>query len=547
MEYLNSEILKNDKLKGVYKMANKNINTRIIHKHDTETNWNKATNFIPMKGEIIVYDIDDTYNYERFKIGDGITNVNNLSFYGDNKNENANIQSDWNVNDETDLAFVKNRPFYKDGYVGTIPFIATSETTLTYTTVENDEAISVVAPYFQSVLSQADACLVKIEGNSGEISCSFSGGYFSISGFITGSWFYGSDKDWTATITDENIVLSTGNTYNVEFYDLIDPYVKIDVRYMPNEVFTTSHAPIYYGDQDGSTIQGQGTIASGFCAHAEGNQSTASGDDSHAEGYKTEASGDCSHAEGSFSKATGGNAHASGSSTVANRKAMNVIGECNIYDEVDYTKEASTTTVSLSQSSYYVAQNYSFSSSTGVFSLTNPITTNNLDSFIGWYVSPLNSTDNLSYIYYIAATTSTTNTYQVLMYKSNNKKVQRGQYVHVVGNGDSDAARSNAHTLDWSGNAWYQGNVYVGGTGQDDKEAKVLATQEYVQNYCNLPYITADNGTKIYFGTAVSNAGGDATTVEGAVTNDLFINISSWKVLKLMSTGIWVGQYDLAN
>lgn len=25
----------------------KNMSTRIIHKHDTEANWNKATNFIP--------------------------------------------------------------------------------------------------------------------------------------------------------------------------------------------------------------------------------------------------------------------------------------------------------------------------------------------------------------------------------------------------------------------------------------------------------------------------------------------------------------------
>ena len=39
-------------------MAEKNIKTRIIHKHDTEENWNKATNFIPKQGEIIVYDID---------------------------------------------------------------------------------------------------------------------------------------------------------------------------------------------------------------------------------------------------------------------------------------------------------------------------------------------------------------------------------------------------------------------------------------------------------------------------------------------------------
>ena len=32
-------------------------------------------------------------------------------------------------------------------------------------------------------------------------------------------------------------------------------------------------------------------------------------------------------------------------------------------------------------------------------------------------------------------------------------------YAHIVGNGTSDASRSNAHTLDWSGNAWYAGTV----------------------------------------------------------------------------------------
>ena len=68
-------------------MTEKIMKTRIIHKHDTEENWNKAINFTPKQGEIIVYDIDDTYNYERFKIGDGITNVNNLSFYAYSKSE----------------------------------------------------------------------------------------------------------------------------------------------------------------------------------------------------------------------------------------------------------------------------------------------------------------------------------------------------------------------------------------------------------------------------------------------------------------------------
>lgn len=32
-------------------------------------------------------------------------------------------------------------------------------------------------------------------------------------------------------------------------------------------------------------------------------------------------------------------------------------------------------------------------------------------------------------------------------------------YAHIVGNGSSDTKRSNAHTLDWSGNAWYAGTV----------------------------------------------------------------------------------------
>lgn len=52
-------------------------NVRVIQKHDTEVNWNKATNFIPLAGEIIVYD-----DLQLIKIGDGITTVINLPFAG---------------------------------------------------------------------------------------------------------------------------------------------------------------------------------------------------------------------------------------------------------------------------------------------------------------------------------------------------------------------------------------------------------------------------------------------------------------------------------
>ena len=61
----------------------KQINSRIIHKHDTESNWNKATTFIPKQGEIIIYDIDTNNTVERFKIGDGKTTVINLPFSSD--------------------------------------------------------------------------------------------------------------------------------------------------------------------------------------------------------------------------------------------------------------------------------------------------------------------------------------------------------------------------------------------------------------------------------------------------------------------------------
>lgn len=62
-------------------MSEKNIKSRIIHKHDTEANWIKATNFVPKKGEIIIYDGSGS-TASKFKIGDGSTSVNSLPFAG---------------------------------------------------------------------------------------------------------------------------------------------------------------------------------------------------------------------------------------------------------------------------------------------------------------------------------------------------------------------------------------------------------------------------------------------------------------------------------
>lgn len=57
-------------------------NTRVKQKSDTSLNWSKATNFIPLQGEIIIY--SDT---NQIKIGDGTTKVNELKFIDENKQD----------------------------------------------------------------------------------------------------------------------------------------------------------------------------------------------------------------------------------------------------------------------------------------------------------------------------------------------------------------------------------------------------------------------------------------------------------------------------
>lgn len=57
------------------------LKTRVILKHDTEENWNKATTFVPKKGEVIIYDPDNAHPYSRQKLGDGEKTVVNLPFF----------------------------------------------------------------------------------------------------------------------------------------------------------------------------------------------------------------------------------------------------------------------------------------------------------------------------------------------------------------------------------------------------------------------------------------------------------------------------------
>lgn len=58
------------------------IKGRVQSKSDTTANWNNAPNFIPLKGEIIIYTDYYGENVPAIKVGDGKTRVQDLGFLG---------------------------------------------------------------------------------------------------------------------------------------------------------------------------------------------------------------------------------------------------------------------------------------------------------------------------------------------------------------------------------------------------------------------------------------------------------------------------------
>ena len=134
-------------------------------------------------------------------------------------------------------------------------------------------------------------------------------------------------------------------------------------------------------------------------AHAEGDWAEALGESSHAEGWKTEASGRYSHAEGEHTIASTYCNHAEGRSTTASGYASHAEG-------VD-TKATG---------------NYSHAEGEGT------IASKGHQHVQGKY----------------------------------NVEDTKNIYPHIVGWGTSDTDRKNIHTIDYNGNGWFSGDVFVG-------------------------------------------------------------------------------------
>ena len=79
-------------------------------------------------------------------------------------------------------------------------------------------------------------------------------------------------------------------------------------------------------------------------------------------------------------------------------------------------------------------------------------------------------------------TNNTSYTWIFYSYTDSPRNTQPGKYLHIVGNGTYSDRRSNAHTLEANGTAWYAGDVYVGSTSgvNRDEGSKKLATEEQI-------------------------------------------------------------------
>ena len=286
----------------------------------------------------------------------------------------------------------------------------------------------------------------------------------------------------------------------------------------------TSHAEGSSTTASGSMSHAEGahTTASGQCSHAEGNATTASGLGSHVEGVNSEAIGSYSHAEGQGTTASGNMSHAEGLTTEASGEYSHAEGwNAKATNECSHAEGYSTT----ASGKYSHAEGYSTTAS-GKYSHAEGYST----TASGQYSHAEGDSTTASGMYSHAEGNGTTaqranqhvqGRYNVLDIEGDSETAA-GKYIHIVGNGAHSNKRSNAHTLDWDGNAWFAGDVYVGstsGTNKDDGSVK-LATEEYVDTQiASIP--TPDVSGQISAHNTSKDAHGDIRNAIPTKTSEL--------------------------
>lgn len=190
----------------------------------------------------------------------------------------------------------------------------------------------------------------------------------------------------------------------------------------------TVHAEGYrtYASGQAAHAEGLENVASGVASHAEGGRNVASGNYSHVEGYSNVVSGGTSHAEGQSNVVSGSQSHSEGCYNVAGGFQNHVEGRNNVTSNMA-THASGVLSIASGNASFVIGQ---------ACVEDTESTDRTMDLNSGWAAG----------------------------YK---------KHVFIVGNGVGDHAngheqastRSNAHTLDWHGNAEYAGDVKANACG----------------------------------------------------------------------------------
>lgn len=341
------------------------------------------------------------------------------------KKEIKKSTADWNQNDSSTADYVKNRTHWEEGNRVTLV------NNLTFSDYDSGNA-----PQCNFVPGQKYDVIwngVLYEG----LVCWFDGEYNIIASSDNGCPFYIDDDGGDGLYISSN---DDDNNWVVSIIEDIVVVHKLDSKYLdiPTNLATTDDV------QEAVDVASEAqSTADTALANAATAQNTADGkmDKSNPVGTGSfsmnrkigSTVGNYSVAEGEATTASGGSSHAEGEATTASGYASHAEG---------YKTTASGGHSHAEGFSTIASGNASHAEGSGTIAL-------GVSSHVqgGYNISDTSLTD---------------------------RRTGRKKYVHIVGNGTSDTARSNAHTLDWNGVGWYQGGLQVGGNAQDDGARNVL-------------------------------------------------------------------------
>ena len=451
----------------------------------------------------------------------------------------SGTQSDWGESDSTDPAYILNKPSIKagegensivEGSIGTDEFVKyvlnitgeANAVTFTYTSEitipDSVDPIWCVAEYENQSGSFSYYAVKNIDITNSIITLHKKISSSAISNGILNIYFKKSLAIGQNSHTEGNYSASTNSGAHSE---------GLRTRALSNGAHSEGCGTIasgIYSHSEGSGTEALGVYShvegykntvdtTGQGAHAEGGGNIASANYSHAEGFLNEASGVHAHVEGSVNSATGQYSHAEGG-TLTWTIPLNGDANSVIYTLIEgqrplvYEKNrviggrvSKTSTITISSpriidatisdgwltsitvdktldASTAISGNCMLALGTVAYGSGshseggNTYAKGTYSHAEGRMTSALSTSSHAEGYYTIA-----NGNYQHVQGQFNIQDTN-GTYAHIVGNGTS-SARSNAHTLDWSGNGWYAGKLTVGINPVNDMD---VTTKQYVDN-----------------------------------------------------------------